>query len=67
MTTYEEKIQFGSGENLPPDYEINIPFINSVAVPMQPLCDFAGIIYYMVMAAAYIIAAYITIGVARNG
>lgn len=65
---YEEKtIQFGS-KSCPPDYEINIPFINSVvAVPMQPLCDFAGIIYYMVMAAAYIIAAYITIGVARNG
>lgn len=65
---YQEKtIQFGS-KTCPPDYEINIPFINStVAVPMQPLCDFAGIIYYMVMAAAYIIAAYITIGVARNG
>lgn len=65
---YEEKtIQFGS-KSCPPDYEINIPFINSVvAVPMQPLCDFAGIIYYMVMAAVYIIAAYITIGVARNG
>lgn len=65
---YQEKeIQFGS-KSCPPDYEISIPFINSVvAVPMQPLCDFAGIIYYMVMAAAYIIAAYITIGVARNG
>ncbi|MEM2002275.1 MAG: virulence factor TspB C-terminal domain-related protein [Candidatus Methanomethylicaceae archaeon] len=65
---YEEKaIRFGS-KSCPPDYEINVPFINSVvAVPMQPLCDFAGIIYYMVMAAAYIIAAYITIGVARNG
>lgn len=65
---YEEKtIQFGS-KSCPPDYEISVPFINSVvAVPMQPLCDFAGIIYYMVMAAAYIIAAYITIGVARNG
>lgn len=65
---YEEKtIRFGS-KSCPPDYEISVPFINSVvAVPMQPLCDFAGIIYYMVMAAAYIIAAYITIGVARNG
>lgn len=65
---YQEKeIQFGS-KTCPPDYEINIPFLNSVvAVPMQPLCDFAGIIYYMVMASAYIIAAYITIGVARNG
>lgn len=65
---YEEKtIRFGA-KSCPPDYEINIPFINSsVAVPMQPLCDFAGIIYYMVMSAAYIIAAYITIGVARNG
>ncbi|MEM2002321.1 MAG: virulence factor TspB C-terminal domain-related protein [Candidatus Methanomethylicaceae archaeon] len=65
---YEEKeIRFGA-KTCPPDYEISIPFINSTAaVPMQPLCDFAGIIYYMVMAAAYIIAAYITIGVARNG
>lgn len=64
---YQEKqISFGS-KACPPDYEIQLPFLNtSVAVPFQPLCDFAGIIYYMVMAASYIIAAYISVGVARN-
>lgn len=65
---YQQKsIQFGS-KTCPPDYEINIAFLDTtVGVSMQPLCDFAGIIYYMVMAAAYIIAAYISIGVVRNG
>jgi len=65
---YEQKsIQFGA-KTCPPDYEINIAFLDTtVGVSMQPLCDFAAIIYYMVMAAAYIIAAYISIGVVRNG
>lgn len=62
-----KNINFGA-KSCPPDYQINIAFINTVvAVPMQPLCDFAGIIYYMVMSAAYIFAAYISIGVVRNG
>lgn len=66
---FEEKsISFGA-KSCPPDYEINLaPFLEtSVGVSFQPLCDFAGLIYYMVMAASYIIAAYISIGVARNG
>ena len=64
----EKRISFGS-KACPPDHQINLaPFLpNAVAVSFQPLCDFAGLIYYMVMAASYIIAAYITIGVARNG
>lgn len=65
---YQEKtISFGS-KSCPPDHVINLaPFMPTpVAVSFQPLCDFAGLIYYMVMAASYIIAAYITIGVARN-
>lgn len=66
---YNEKtISFGA-KSCPPDYEINLtPFMETtVGVSFQPLCDFAGLIYYMVMAASYIIAAYISIGVARNG
>lgn len=66
---YQEKsISFGA-KSCPPDHQIDLaPFLStSVAVSFQPLCDFAGLIYYMVMAASYIIAAYITIGVARNG
>lgn len=66
---YEEKrISFGA-KSCPPDHQINLaPFLpTTVGVSFQPLCDFAGLIYYMVMAASYIIAAYITIGVARNG
>lgn len=63
----QKNITFGA-KSCPPDYQIDIAFLNtSVAVPMQPLCDFAGIIYYMVMAAAYIFAAYISVGVVRNG
>lgn len=63
----QKNIAFGA-KSCPPDYQIDIAFLNtSVAVPMQPLCDFAGIIYYMVMAAAYIFAAYISVGVVRNG
>lgn len=63
----QKNITFGA-KSCPPDYQIDIVFLNtSVAVPMQPLCDFAGIIYYMVMAAAYIFAAYISVGVVRNG
>lgn len=66
---YNEKtISFGA-KSCPPDYEINLtPFLETtVGVSFQPLCDFAGLIYYMVMAASYIFAAYISIGVARNG
>lgn len=63
----EKRISFGS-KSCPPDHEINLaPFLETtVGVSFQPLCDFAGLIYYMVMAASYIIAAYISIGVARN-
>lgn len=66
---YEEKnISFGS-KSCPPDYEINLaPFMqNTVGVSFQPFCDFAALIYFLVMAASYVSAAYITIGVARNG
>lgn len=65
---FEQKnISFGA-KSCPPDHEINLaPFLpTTVGVSFQPLCDFAGIIYYMVMAASYIIAAYISIGVARS-
>lgn len=66
---FEQKnISFGA-KSCPPPYEINLsPFLEkTVGVSFQPLCDFAALIYYMVMAASYIIAAYISIGVARNG
>lgn len=63
----EKNISFGA-KSCPPDYQISLePFLASpVGVSFQPLCDFAGLIYYMVMAASYIIAAYISIGVARS-
>lgn len=64
---FEQKnISFGS-KSCPPPHEVNLaPFLETtVGVSFQPLCDFAGLIYYMVMAASYIIAAYISIGVAR--
>lgn len=64
----EKRISFGA-KSCPPPHEVNLaPFLSTtVGVSFQPLCDFAGLIYYMVMAASYIIAAYISIGVARNG
>lgn len=62
----ERDISFGS-KSCPEPYQVNLaPFMDTqVSVSFQPLCDFAGLIYYMVMAASYIIAAYISIGVAR--
>lgn len=64
----EEKIISFGAKSCPPDYQISLePFLSApVGVSFQPLCDFAALIYYMVMAASYIIAAYISIGVARN-
>lgn len=63
----EKIISFGA-KSCPPDYQISLePFLSTpVGVSFQPLCDFAALIYYMVMAASYIIAAYISIGVARS-
>lgn len=63
----EKQISFGA-KSCPEPYAISLaPFMDTtVGVSFQPLCDFAGLIYYMVMAASYIIAAYISIGVARN-
>lgn len=62
----ERDISFGS-KSCPEPYQVNLaPFMDTqVSVSFQPLCDFAGLIYYMVMAASYIIAAYISVGVAR--
>lgn len=62
----EKNISFGS-KSCPEPYQISLaPFMDTqVSVSFQPLCDFAGLIYFMVMAASYIIAAYISIGVAR--
>lgn len=64
----EEKIISFGAKVCPPDYQISLaPFLSEpVGVSFQPLCDFAALIYYMVMAASYIIAAYISIGVARS-
>lgn len=62
-----KEVSFGV-KSCPSDFEINLsPFLETtVGVSFQPLCDFAALIYYMVMAASYIIAAYISIGVARS-
>lgn len=58
----------GGSKQCPPPYELALPFIGQTYyLSFDFACDFASKIYYFIMAAAYIFAAYITIGVARNG
>lgn len=66
---FEEKktISFGS-KTCPAPYDIHLDLINrTYHLSFQPACDFAGYLYFFVMAAAYIFAAYISVGVVRNG
>jgi len=59
-------VSFGSKE-CPPDYELHLSFPKefTATVSMQWFCDLAAIIYFMVMASAYVYAAYISVGVVR--
>lgn len=58
----------GGSKQCPPDFEFTVDFIGrTYGLSFEPACDFASKMYYFVMAAAYIFAAYITIGAARNG
>lgn len=58
----------GGSKQCPADYEFTVDFIGrTYGLSFEPACDFASKIYYFVMAAAYIFAAYITIGASRNG
>lgn len=58
----------GGSKQCPPPYELALSFIGQTYyLSFDFACDFASKFYYFVMAAAYIFAAYITIGVARNG
>lgn len=66
---FEEKktISFGS-KTCPAPYDIHLGLIDrTYQLSFQPACDFAGYLYFFVMAAAYIFAAYISVGVVRNG
>lgn len=66
---FEEKktISFGS-KSCPAPYDIHLGLIDrTYQLSFQPACDFAGYLYFFVMAAAYIFAAYISVGVVRNG
>lgn len=58
----------GGSKQCPADYEFTVDFIGrTYGLSFEPACDFASKMYYFVMAAAYIFAAYITIGASRNG
>lgn len=58
----------GGSKQCPADYEFTVDFIGrTYSLSFEPACDFASKMYYFVMAAAYIFAAYITIGASRNG
>lgn len=60
-------ISFGS-KSCPAPYDIYIAIVEKTyQLSFQPACDFAGYLYFFVMAAAYIFAAYISVGVVRNG
>lgn len=59
-------ISFGT-KSCPPPQQIQLAFPDTIVdISYQPLCDFANIIYFMVMAASYITAAYISLGVSRG-
>lgn len=59
-------ISFGS-KSCPADIPLNIEFINkTVMLSFNWFCELAGIIYFMVMASAYVYAAYISLGVVRG-
>ena len=58
----------GGSKQCPPPYEFTVDFIGrTYGLSFEPACDFASKMYFFVMAAAYIFAAYITVGAARNG
>lgn len=55
-------------KSCPAPYSIHIALIDkTVELSFEPACTFAGYLYFFVMAGAYVFAAYITLGVARNG
>lgn len=58
----------GGSKQCPPPYELALPFIGQTYyLSFDFACDFASKMYFFVMAAAYIFAAYLSVGVARNG
>ncbi|AAA88388.1 50-kDa virion protein [Pseudomonas phage Pf3] len=59
-------ISFGS-KSCPAPIALDIEFLDmSVDLSFEWFCELAGIIYFMVMASAYVLAAYITLGVVRG-
>lgn len=60
-------ISFGS-KTCPAPIDVHLSFIGKdIELTFDWFCELAGLIYYMVMASAYVFAAYITLGVVRNG
>lgn len=58
----------GGSKQCPPDYEFTIDLVGrTYGLSFEPACDFASKMYYFTMAAAYIFAAYITVGAVRRG
>lgn len=55
-------------KSCPAPYSIHVGLVDrTYELSFEPACTFAGYLYFLVMAGAYIFAAYITLGVARNG
>lgn len=55
-------------KSCPAPYPIYVGIVGKTYdLSFEPACTFAGYLYFFVMAGAYVYAAYITLGVARNG
>ena len=60
-------VSFGS-KSCPEPLLINLSVVDSsYELSFQPICTLAEYMYYFIMAASYIFAAYIALGVSRNG
>lgn len=65
----EDEYNLGIGDGVcPAPIQLNIIFINkTVEVSYQPFCDFVTMIRPFILAAAYLFAAYLYIGVLKRG
>ncbi|WP_211268258.1 virulence factor TspB C-terminal domain-related protein, partial [Suttonella ornithocola] len=58
-------VDFGSA-SCPTPIEINTILAGNLRLSFQPWCDFAAMIKYLVLAAAYLLAIRINLGVIRG-
>lgn len=56
-----------SGGSCPAPISVDTSAFGSIQVSYQPLCDFAGILRFLVVAGALLFAIYINMGIARGG